>query len=119
MAWIYHQYSGELYHDEKLVYRDGYSGNGIHKNNPASESIRGKGPIPRGQYTIGGYTSSKGAMTIHLEPREGNNMYGRDLFRIHGDSTKRPGEASEGCIIVGKSARREIIDSMDRELIVK
>ncbi|MDX7993443.1 tlde1 domain-containing protein, partial [Xenorhabdus littoralis] len=53
------------------------------------------------------------------EPSQSNNMYGRDLFRIHGDSRARPGEASEGCIIVGKEARREIIDSMDRELIVE
>ncbi|MDX7989759.1 DUF2778 domain-containing protein, partial [Xenorhabdus sp. 12] len=28
MAWIYHQYSGELYHNDKLVFRNGYSGNG-------------------------------------------------------------------------------------------
>ncbi|KLU17293.1 MULTISPECIES: hypothetical protein [Xenorhabdus] len=37
MAWIYHQYSGDLYHDDELVYRGGYSGKGSHKNNPASE----------------------------------------------------------------------------------
>ncbi|MDC9589783.1 DUF2778 domain-containing protein [Xenorhabdus sp. XENO-10] len=119
MAWIYHQYSGDLYHNDKLVYRGGYSGKGSHKNNPMSESVRGKGPIPRGRYTIGGYTSSKGPMTIILEPHNSNNMYGRNLFRIHGDSRENPGQASEGCIIVGPDARREIISSVDRELIVE
>ncbi|MDX7999369.1 DUF2778 domain-containing protein [Xenorhabdus sp. Reich] len=119
MVWTYHQYSGDLYHNDKLVYRGGYSGKGKHKNNPSSESVRGKGPIPRGRYTIGGYTSSKGPMTIILEPCNCNNMYGRNLFRIHGDSRETPGEASEGCIVVGPDARREIISSIDRELVVE
>ncbi|OTA14149.1 hypothetical protein Xvie_03954 [Xenorhabdus vietnamensis] len=117
MVWIYHQYSGDFYHNDKLVYRGGYSGKGKHKNDPGSEHIANWGPIPRGRYTIGGYTNSKGDMTIHLEPCDCNNMYGRTLFRIHGDSIKNPGQASEGCIIVGKHARREVIDSMDRELV--
>lgn len=119
MAWIYQQYSGDLYHDDKLIYHGGYSGRGIHKNNPVSESIRGEGPIPRGTYYIGGHTTSKGPMTIILEPNNGNNMYGRDLFRIHGDSREHPGEASEGCIIIGPEARREIINSIDKLLIVE
>ncbi|MDC9595678.1 hypothetical protein [Xenorhabdus anantnagensis] len=46
-------------------------------------------------------------------------MYGRNLFRIHGDSRENPGKASEGCIIVGPNARREIIHSVDRELVVE
>jgi hypothetical protein len=118
MTWVYHQYSGELYHDGVLITR-GYSGKGLNKNNPLSESIRGQGPIPRGRYIIGGHTNSKGPMTIILEPSGGNHMYGRDAFRIHGDSISDPGNASEGCIIVGPSARREIISSIDRELVVE
>ncbi|WP_380178545.1 tlde1 domain-containing protein [Kalamiella sp. sgz302252] len=118
MTWIYHQYSGELYHDDKLIDR-GYSGKGFHKNNPASESLHGLGPIPRGRYTIGSYTDSKGPLTIILEPSGGNQMYGRDAFRIHGDSKKEPGNASEGCIIVGRHARQEIVSSTDRELVVQ
>lgn len=118
MAWVYHQYSGELYHNGTLV-ACGYSGKGLHKNKPASESVRGQGPIPRGRYTIGGNTNSKGPMTIILEPSGGNHMYGRDAFRIHGDSMRDPGNASEGCIIVGPNVRREIISSIDRELVVE
>lgn len=118
MAWIYHQYSGELYHNGTLVTR-GYSGKGLHKNNPTSESVRGRGSIPRGHYSIGSYTNSKGPMTIILEPSDGNHMYGRDAFRIHGDSVREPGSTSEGCIMVGPDARREIISSNDRERVVE
>ncbi|AHG20738.1 hypothetical protein Z042_14845 [Chania multitudinisentens RB-25] len=118
MAWVYRQNTGELYHNGRLVTR-GYSGKGQHKNNPASQSVRGLGPIPRGQYTIGSYTSSKGPMTIILEPSRANHMYGRDAFRIHGDSLRDPGNASEGCIILGPNVRRDIINSTDRELVVE
>nr|WP_123336389.1 DUF2778 domain-containing protein [Erwinia sp. JUb26] len=48
-----------------------------------------------------------------------DNMHGRNLFRIHGDSREHPGEASEGCIILGPDARREIINSIDKTLIVE
>lgn len=118
MAWIYHQSSGELYHNGTRV-ACGYSGKGLHKNNPASESLRGLGPIPRGRYTIGAYSNSKGPMTIQLEPSRENQMFGRDTFRIHGDSLRDPGNASEGCIVIGPNARREIINSPDRELVVE
>lgn len=118
MVWIYHQSSGELYHNGACVER-GYSGKGLHKNNQMSESIRGHGPIPRGWYTIGARTNTKGPMTIILEPSGSNRMYGRNAFRIHGDSLHDPGNASEGCIIIGPNARRKIINSIDRELVVK
>ncbi|EYU14355.1 hypothetical protein BA1DRAFT_03100 [Photorhabdus aegyptia] len=36
MIWIYQQYSGEIYHDTKLI-GYGWSSQGIYKNNPASE----------------------------------------------------------------------------------
>ncbi|WP_240651666.1 tlde1 domain-containing protein [Serratia microhaemolytica] len=97
----------------------GYSGKGAHKNNPASEAIRNWGPIPRGRYTIGNVTNSKGDMTIVLIPSQSNQMFGRTAFRIHGDSRTHPGEASEGCIVIGSRTRSAIIESMDRELVVE
>ncbi len=55
MSWIYHQYSGELTHNGLLIDR-GYSGKGVNRNNPAAESVKHSGPIPRGRYDIRGYT---------------------------------------------------------------
>lgn len=118
MAWVYHQYSGELY-ENGLFVEKGYSGKGIHKNNPASESIANWGPIPRGRYTIGGHTHSKGPKTIILIPSGGNRMFGRHSFRIHGRSFKDPENSSEGCIIMGSITRDRIIASTDRELVVE
>lgn len=69
------------------------------------------GPIPRGTYSIGGYTASKGPLTITLTPSRDNIMFGRSAFRIHGDSRQHPGEASEGCIIVGRTSRQTIATS--------
>jgi hypothetical protein len=118
MTWVYRQYSGELYHNGVLIER-GYSGKGVHKNNPTSESIVNWGPIPRGRYDIGGYTNSRGPKTIILTPSVGNHMYGRDAFRIHGRSLSDPNNSSEGCIIMGPDTRDRIISSMDRELVVE
>lgn len=118
MPWIYKQFTGELFHNDNFVGK-GYSGKGIHKNNPASEPIKNWGTIPKGRYIIGDFNNHKGPMTIILNPDKNNIMYGRDAFRIHGDSKESPGNASEGCIILGPHVRIDIIHSPDRELIVK
>ena len=118
MGWVYKQYSGEMYYNGVLVAR-GYSGNGSNKNNPAAESIRDSAPIPRGRYRIGATTNSKGPMTIILEPSGGNLMFGRNNFRIHGDSAEHPGGAAEGCIVIGPRTRSEIIRSHDTQLVVE
>lgn len=117
MPWIYNQFTGELFHNDKFVGK-GYSGKGEHKNQPASESIKNWGPIPKGTYIIGGYNNNKGPMTIILNPAINNVMYGRNAFRIHGDSISSPGNASEGCIILGPHIRINIIHSSDRVLTV-
>ncbi|AWK41328.1 DUF2778 domain-containing protein [Photorhabdus laumondii subsp. laumondii] len=118
MTWIYQQYSGEIYHDTKLI-GHGWSGQGIHKNNPASEGIKNLGPIPRGYYKITGENSSKGPMTIILDPCSYNDMHGRSAFRIHGASRKDPEHSSEGCIILNRDIRREILLSHDMDLVVE
>lgn len=69
MPWIYKQFTGELFYNDKFIGR-GYSGKGQHKNNPASESIKNWGPIPKGHYTIGSYHNHKGPMTIILTPKK-------------------------------------------------
>ncbi|MFO1434846.1 MAG: RHS repeat-associated core domain-containing protein [Gammaproteobacteria bacterium] len=116
LAWncTYVQSTGRLYcvDDEtgKSVYERCYSGSESRggKNDPDKESERRTGPIPRGGWDIGGYDNSKGPRTIDLSPRSGTETYGRDLFRIHGDSRRHPGNASEGCIICDLLTREKL-----------
>lgn len=117
MPWIYQQSTGNFYHDENFI-QQGYAGRGVHKNKPASQGIQNFGPIPRGKWRIGGYTSSKGPLTITLTPMPGTNTFGRSAFRIHGDSISNPGSASHGCIILWRSNREKIVNSIDKELEV-
>jgi hypothetical protein len=48
----------------------------------------------------------------------GHNARGRTLFRIHGDSVKQPGEASSGCIILGRTLREAINSGKIKLLLV-
>ena len=48
----------------------------------------------------------------------GHLAHGRSAFLIHGDSTKHPGDASEGCIIFGPHIRQRIATSGDTVLNV-
>ncbi|PLR35646.1 DUF2778 domain-containing protein [Chimaeribacter coloradensis] len=98
-----------------------YSGKPGYKDNSANECIKGKGPIPRGRYTIGDpfYHPKTRAWTMRLTPSTSNSMCGRDGFMIHGDSSKHPGEASEGCIIVDLPGRKAIAASGDHSLTVE
>jgi len=91
-----------------------YSGKGEDKNNPDSNDKVSKGPTPRGDWKVGDRYNSKhtGPDTIYLTPLPGNSVFGtnRDptTFRMHGDSMKRPGDASEGCIVCGAKTRNTI-----------
>jgi len=82
----------------------GYSGSGIGKNNPGMAGVPNVGPIPIGEYTIGGgYKSPKtGPGTRPLDPSPDTIASfppGRDpfSFRWHGDDGN--GTASQGCPI--------------------
>lgn len=120
MVWRYEQSTGKMYRDGFLSTRrcQGIPGKTLHKNNPASQHVPFLGPIPRGQWRIGGYTNSKGPYTITLTPKPGTQTFGRTAFRIHGDSVSNPGEASEGCIILAPGLRLMIIHSGDTDLEV-
>ena len=48
----------------------------------------------------------------------GHLAHGRTAFLIHGDSIKHPGDASEGCIILGPHIRTRIAASGDTVLNV-
>ena len=98
----------------------GYAGNGKGKNNPDAIKERGVGPLPPGNYTLTTVRDSQntGPFSIVLEPDPANVMYGRGLFRIHGDSIAHPGEASDGCIILPRAIRDRIWHSGERQLVV-
>jgi hypothetical protein len=85
----------------------GYSGKGIGKNNPNLQAVHNVGPIPRGAYRVSApFTHpQKGPLCFRLTP-EGQEMFGRSGFLIHGDSREHPGAASEGCIILPQPARQ-------------
>ena len=119
MTWEYSQSSGELRHNDVLVYSNGYSGSGHAKNQPDKEQLRDMGPIPRGSWSIGQpYNSNNvGQFAIPLTPY-GHNAHGRTAFRIHGDSRSNPGNASTGCIILPPDIRRRIVASGDTTLHV-
>lgn len=93
---------------ERVIYEaTGYAGRGRHRNDPESQHLRGLGPLPRGAYDVVGSVDHVrfGPVVFRLSPVEGNSMFGRSGFLIHGDSTTRPGDASSGCIVLPRAAR--------------
>lgn len=119
MPWTYSQKTGTLTHNGKRV-GDGYSGKkGAWRDNPRAETVKNRGPIPRGQYRIGPprLHREKGPITMTLTP-VGHLAHGRTAFLIHGDSVNNPGDASEGCIVLGRAFRERVAASGDGALNV-
>ncbi len=119
MPWQYSQKTHTLTHDGEIVTKKGYAGNGTSKNNPADEKLSDRGPIPRGQYSIGvaHFHPKFKAATMRLTP-VGHRALGRTDFLIHSDSIKNPGNASKGCIVLGFEFRKRIAESGDTVLNV-
>ena len=119
--WTYRQETGELLHEGEHV-AWGYSGaENAGYNNPAMENVRSKGPIPRGRWLIEGPpfdTPTHGPYVLRLTPAQETKTFGRSGFLCHGDSIRRPGTASEGCIIMARKIREQIWKSGDRDLLV-
>jgi hypothetical protein len=119
VAWVYQQSTGRLTRDGALI-GIGYAGYGEGQNNPALQHVRDTGPLPQGtwrilppQHPVG----HLGPLAMPLEPVAGE-MFRRDDFLIHGDSTARNRTASTGCIVLAMDIRRLILDSGDTELTV-
>lgn len=119
MPWTYSQSTGRLTRNG-VVAGAGYSGEGAGRNNGSMQGSRGSGPIPQGTYTIGApfHHHHAGDYTMRLTPHLGTNTLGRDGFMMHGDSSRHPGHASEGCIIQNHAVRRQVWSSGDRTLQV-
>lgn len=116
---FYGQKSGAYKLGSKII-GYGYAGNGDDKNKPESQTKRGHGPLPQGLYKLTDVRDSAntGPFSIVLMPDPGNRMFGRGDFRIHGDSIKAPGTASDGCIILPRNLREKIWASGERQLTV-
>jgi hypothetical protein len=106
----YSQSTGKLTLDEAL-FTIGYAGHGAGLNNPAMQDQVMIGPLPQGFYSIGeAYDNPHtGPHTMNLTPDPANHMFGRSLFRIHGDNGAMNHTASDGCIIVQLPARMKIV----------
>lgn len=118
--WIYQIAAHSLFRDEKFISNGLYSGYPPHTNNPEDIELVGLGPLPPGDYTILKAFDHLhlGPVAMPLEPARENIMYNRGSFYIHGDSTLKPGFASEGCIIAPHEIRDLISASTDRILRV-
>lgn len=115
--WTYAIASGALSREGEIR-GHGYSGFGEGRNHPSKVRVRMVGPIPPGRYRIGPpYRHARlGPVTMNLDPLPGTEMFGRSLFRIHGDNATH--DASHGCIILSRALRDEIAASPDRLLDV-
>jgi hypothetical protein len=81
------------------------------------ENIANVGPIPQGQWNIGGMVNSAqtGPNVLPLTP-VGHNAFGRTAFQIHGNNATN--NASTGCIIMPPAIRQQIANSADHVLNV-
>ena len=109
MPFTYQQTTGRFSRNGATI-GIGYSGHGPGLNNPAEEAVHGVGPIPAGPWTIGeAHEDGKlGPIVMNVDPVAPFDAHGRTLFRIHGDNDLLNHTASDGCIILGPTYRREI-----------
>jgi Protein of unknown function (DUF2778) len=118
---IYRQSTGQLFAGDVTAepLGVGYSGSPAGKNDPALQNVKDVGPIPQGWYTIGiPYDDPEsGPVTMRLTPDPENEMFGRDGFKLHGDTTP-PGFASLGCPVLPREVRELIAASPDKRLQV-
>ncbi len=97
----------------------GYSGRGAGRNQPDREADPMLGPIPRGKWSISLCAESEHprlAMPVFRLMPIGHNAHGRSGFLIHGDNDIH--DASEGCIIAGRSIREAILADKVTDLVV-
>lgn len=121
MPWVYKVSAHTFYLDGTYQFDAKYSGRPGFMNDSANECVKGKGPLPRGTYTIGPafYHHKTKAYTMRLTPFIENQMCGRDGFMIHGNSDAHPWDASDGCIILNYHSRKTINASTDKILVVE
>lgn len=109
MAYLYIQNTGQLFHGPALL-GTGYAGREEGYNNPEMQRVKGIGPLPCGWYTIQPPHDNPnvGKFALRLIPDAANEMFGRDSFYMHGDSSEHPGLASHGCIVQRRDVRGRV-----------
>lgn len=119
--WTWKISSGTLLNLNGIAVGHGYAGNGEGLNNPAKTNVHDVGPLPVGKYKIGApYDDAQvGVFALPLTPDPSNEMFGRSLFRIHGDNKAMNHTASHGCIILPRAVRNDISNSGDDDLVVE
>lgn len=118
MSWEYEQSSGNLTRSGKFV-ANGYSGAGAGWNDPSREHESFVGTIPKGRYRMRVIPHTKYKPPVLSLTPEGHNARGRTLLLIHGDNQYLNNTASEGCIILPRTAREQIANGGDDLLEVK
>lgn len=98
---LFKQKTGEMFDAQGMLLGVGYAGRGAGKNNPAMQNVKGIGPLPVGWYTLQPPADDLvvGHYAMRLVPDKENEMFGRNSFFWHGDSSEHPGLASHGCIV--------------------
>lgn len=120
--WVYSISKGIMRHGVSGQVFAGYSGAGHSlaegRNNPAMQYMPNIGPIPVGDYAIGEPHDSPntGPFTMNLDPLPGTDTRGRSAFRIHGNNEED--DASHGCVILNRPARKAVWESGDHVLRV-
>jgi hypothetical protein len=113
--------TGKTKIDDKNCYAGSQSGGG--RDDPNKQGDKNNGPLPRGDWDIGGHDNSKGPLTIDLSPRPGNDVFNTNRdpnsFRVHGDSRAHPGDASQGCIICGRNTRQTLVNEGGTITVIK
>lgn len=104
--WVWDQREGTLRRNSGEIVARGYAGSPEGKNLREKQAKVNVGPIPVGLYKIGPAlrTTKLGPIIFALTPDPGNEMFGRSEFMIHWDSRKKPGAASQGCIVLVMTA---------------
>lgn len=120
----YEQGSGRLYRcrpamDCVLLAR-GYSGYMEHANAPDSQGLTGRGPIPRGVWSVGvPYNHPRlGPLAFPLSPEEVTVAH-RSGFFIHGDNARGDRSGSHGCIIMPRNVRAALADDVRARRITR
>lgn len=94
---------------------DAYSGTPAARNDPSRTHEENVGPLPSGLYDmvedLNPANARLGGLRTRLNPYPSTEMFGRGGMLIHADSTRRPGTASQGCIILPRHARQDIANS--------
>jgi len=112
MNMEYIQSTGDFYINGSRVYT-GFSGAPGYINDPESQCLADRGPLPRGWYKMTGPEHSVTKKAIRLTPIKGTEMCGRFGMLIHGDSIENPGTGSKGCIILPLIIRERILQEIE------